>query len=288
MIETGFSRLPKEDVDKGQFLPRQGSVKDHTRLLKINKEVMLQNLVKDKRIQDAAVPTLLHPDFHKRNIYVSAENPTVLTGLLDWQSASIEPAFIYANETPDFATLPEKPEEDIFENEQDEHKNSEYKEKKLKDASICYQTYDICMKGLVPKLRPARLLDPTLFRLFHYSHTTWRDSATAIRQELIELSAHWAELELQGPCPISLTDNELKQHARDYEDFETIQKLKLWLKVSLQTNSDGWVPNVVWDAAKDAHRAAYDEWIRTARKSDSCGEGITVAKADNMWPFDAR
>lgn len=97
---------------------------------------MLQNMVKDKRIQDAAVPTLLHPDFHKRNIYVLAENPTVLTGLLDWQSASIEPAFIYANETPDFATLPEKPEEDTFENEQDEHKNSEYKEKKLKDASM--------------------------------------------------------------------------------------------------------------------------------------------------------
>lgn len=55
--------------------------------------------------------------------------------------------------------------------------------------SLLRQAYDVCMKGFVPKLRPARLLDPTLFRPFHYCHTSWRDSAAAVRQELIELSA---------------------------------------------------------------------------------------------------
>lgn len=287
LIETGFSRLPKENAVNRELLPHQGSIQDHIRLLKISQEVM-QKLVKDKRIQDAATPALLHPDFHKRNIYVSAKEPTVITGLLDWQSTSIEPAFIYANETPDFAALPDWPEENMFENRQDENKVPDHKEQEWKDVSICYQTYDVCMKGLAPKLRPARLLDPTLFRLFQYCHTTWRDSATAIRQELIELSARWTELELQGTCPFSPTEEELKEQARDYEDFETVQNLKLWLRNSLYTNSDGWVPNDVWDAAKDAHRAAYDEWIQTARESESCGESLTVAKADKLWPFDAR
>lgn len=115
-----------------------------------------------------------------------------------------------------------------------------------------------------------------------------RSQPIVIRQELIELSARWAELELQGSCPFSLTEEELKEHARDYEDFETIQKLKLWLRHSLHTNFDGWVPNHVWEAAKDAHRAAYDEWIRTAREPESRGESLTVAKADTLWPFDAR
>ncbi|KAF7183856.1 hypothetical protein CNMCM7691_004278 [Aspergillus felis] len=151
----------------------------------------MQKLVKDKRIQDAATPALLHPDFHKRNIYVSAEDPTVVTGVLDWQSASIEPAFIYANETPDFAALPEESDGMTFENGHDEHKDPARKEREFKDALICYQTYDVCMKGLAPKLRPARLLDPILFRTFLYCHTTWRDSATALREELIELSARW-------------------------------------------------------------------------------------------------
>ncbi|GFF63103.1 hypothetical protein IFM60648_00818 [Aspergillus lentulus] len=287
LIETGFSRLPKEDAGNRDLLPHQGSIGDHINLLKISQEVM-QKLVKNKRIQDAATPALLHPDFHKRNIYVSAEDPTVITGVLDWQSASIEPAFIYANETPDFAALPEEADGNIFENSHEEHKDPARKERECKDALICYQTYDVCMKGLAPKLRPARLLDPTLFRVFHYCHTTWRDSATALRQELIELSARWTELGLQDACPFSPNEEELKKHARDYEDFETVQKLKLWLRNSLHTNSDGWVPNDVWNAAKDAHRAAYDEWMQTARESEARGEGLTVAKADKLWPFDAR
>ncbi|XRM39189.1 hypothetical protein ABZX51_002557 [Aspergillus tubingensis] len=145
------------------------------------------------------------------------------------------------------------------------------------------------MKGLTPKLRPARLLDPTLFRLFHYTHTTWRDSATAIRQELIELSDRWAELELHGTCPYSFTAEEREKHAKCYEDFEAVQSLKLWLKRALNTNSDGWVPNEAWDAARDAHWAAYDEWIETAREFEERGEeGMTVEKAERLWPFDER
>lgn len=134
-------------------------------------------------------PALLHPDFHKRNIYVSADDPTVITGLIDWQSASIEPAFVYANEIPDFAGPPEEPEDDPSKNGHGESTTTSHEERILKDALICYQTYEVCMKGLIPKLRPARLLDPSLFRLFHYCHTTWRDSAAAVSQGLIELSA---------------------------------------------------------------------------------------------------
>ncbi len=249
----------------------------------------MRSLVDDKRIQDAAAPTLLHPDFHTRNIFVSADDPTLITGIIDWQSASVEPAFIYASETPDFAALPENSGEEIIENEGDSgQKPPGLSEREWKDALICHQTFDVVMKGLIPKTRPARLLDPSLFRLFRYCHTSWRDSAAALHRELIELSAHWSELGLQGSCPFSPTGKELEEHARDYEDFETFQRLKLWLKHSLHTNSDGWVPNDAWDAAKDAHRAVYDEWIQTARESESRGEDMTVAKADRLWPFDAR
>lgn len=288
LIQTGFSRLPKEGaISSRELLPHQGSIQEHTRLLRISQEV-LRKLIEDRRIQDAAAPTLLHPDFHKRNIYVSPGDPTVITGLIDWQSASIEPAFIYANETPDFAAPPVRSEEDTFDNSESEQDLPANKGREWKDASICYQTYDVCMKGLVPKLRPARLLDPTLFRLFHYCHTTWRDSATAVRQELVELSSRWAELGLQASCPYVPTNEELKEQARNYEDFETVQSLKLWLSNTLHTNSDGWVPNDVWDATRDAHRAAYNEWIQTAREAESRGENLTVAKAEKLWPFDAR
>ncbi|KAJ5457780.1 hypothetical protein N7475_009168 [Penicillium sp. IBT 31633x] len=144
------------------------------------------------------------------------------------------------------------------------------------------------MTALVPKLRPARLLDPTLFRLLHYYHTIWRDSAAPVCQELIDFSTRWTKLGLEGLCPFSPTDAELKEHAKDYEVFKAVQALKLWLKDTLDTNSNGWVPNDAWDATRVVHRAAYDEWIQTAKEAESRGEDMTVAKADKMWPFDAR
>lgn len=76
--------------------------------------------------------------------------------------------------------------------------------------------------------------------------------------------------------------------SRQYEDFEAVQALKLWLKGAFGTNSDGWVPNDEWDAARVKHRAAYGEWIETARESDANDEEMTVEKAEKMWPFDAR
>jgi hypothetical protein len=67
-----------------------------------------------------------------------------------------------------------------------------------------------------------------------------------------------------------------KRSPQNYEDFETVQRLKMWLRGSLNTGSNGLVPNEVWDAAKDAHRAAYNEWIETAREAEAQGDGLTV------------
>lgn len=103
-----------------------------------------------------------------------------------------------------------------------------------------------------------------------------------------ELSARLMGLGLPGSCPFSLTEEKLKKQARDYEDFETVQKLKLWLRNSLHTNSDGLIPNDLWNTATDAHCTTYDEWIQTAREFECRDEGLTVAKPDKLWPFDAR
>ncbi|KAI9929360.1 hypothetical protein MW887_000828 [Aspergillus wentii] len=232
-----------------QQLPYQGSVQEHINLLHTSQKV-LEHLIKDSRIQNAASPTLIHPDLHKRNIYVNPNDPTIITGIIDWQSTT--------------------------------------EKQKLNDAKICHQTYDVIMKGLIPKMGPAKLLDPTLFRPFHYCHTTWRDSATALRQELMELSARLSELGMEESCPYSPGEEEITEHAQYYEDFETVQRLKLWLKNSLNTDSDGWVPNEFWDAAKDAHKTAYHEWMETAREAEAQGDELTVEKADRLWPFDSR
>ncbi|EZF76977.1 hypothetical protein H105_01799 [Trichophyton soudanense CBS 452.61] len=266
LIDTALSRLPKEQPADDR-LPFRGTIQEHSDLIDACRKSM-NILIEDGR----------------RNIYDSPDDLTKVTGLIDWQLASIEPAFIYVHGTPDFASLADQ---GSAEADESEKAQSEDERRLQKDLSICHQTYDVIMKGKVPKMRAATRLDPTFFRLFHYCFTTWRDGAPAIRQELLDLRSLWSELGLPGSCPYDPDEEELHRHAKQYEDFETRQKLKTWLTMQMNSGSDGWVPNEIWDAAQEANRAAYAEWMESAKELGEA-EGMTPEKADRLWPFDAR
>jgi hypothetical protein len=164
---------------------------------------------KDPRIQDTAAPTLMHPDLHKRNIFVSDDDPTVITGIIDWQSSSIEPAFWYADDVPDFATpssLGNQPEP-----------NSER----------CAEAFNVCTQFLTPKLSRPRLMDEALFRPFRYCYRTWRDGAVAFRHELIETSRCWNGLGLEGSCPFPApAPEEMAMYQKEYRMFQAAQELR--------------------------------------------------------------
>ena len=108
LLDTALSRIPKTDIS-GDRLPYRGSIQEHVKLLTECRKVM--RIIADTQcVQAAAAPTLVHADYNKRNIYISCSDPTVISGVIDWQLTCIEPAFMYAHETPDFAALvDEKP-----------------------------------------------------------------------------------------------------------------------------------------------------------------------------------
>ncbi|EQL28770.1 hypothetical protein BDFG_08550 [Blastomyces dermatitidis ATCC 26199] len=56
----------------------------------------------------ARLPPREHPllHLHKRNIFVSKDNPTAITGFIDWQSTSVEPAFEGKLGVPDVPPQP--------------------------------------------------------------------------------------------------------------------------------------------------------------------------------------
>jgi hypothetical protein len=209
-----------------------------------------------------ALHTLLHPDIHKRNIFVSEEDPSQVTAIIDWRSTSIEPAFVYANHTPDFVedaaadipileTLlhgeaPSTVSSEVMSTEDSEIAAA--RNRYEKDVSTCQQTCKLVLRGFVPKLHNARAMDQILLRLFRYCDASWRDSAAALRQELIEISQRWTELGLPDPFPYKPTPEELREHEKQYEDFKTVQQLKLFLKRALIAESDGWVPVNEWAA----------------------------------------
>lgn len=145
--------------------PFQGSVDEHLQLLRSG-SIVLQQLVNNTRIQNNKAPTMFHSGLHKRNVFVSEENPMVVTGFIDWQLTRIEPAFYYADDVPDFATLPVSNEET--------QTNKSAKVKELE--SLCSQAYVAGLALLAPRMNAARSVNETLLRPFRYCHRTWRDS----------------------------------------------------------------------------------------------------------------
>ena len=246
---------------------------------------VIKELIKSPIIQSIAVPTLLHPDLHKRNIYVSDDDPTTIIALTDWQSAGVDPIFTYAFETPDLIASPLDIPASLTEVKisVEEHQDPERLQLE-KDASICRRTFEIATRGWVPKLHEARAADETLLRILRYCSSSWIDSAAALRQELIELSQRWTELGLPGSCPYVPSQEELETHKKQFEDYEASLKLKLFLVHVTGSNSDGWVAPEAWDVTREAYKAAFEEWMRTVK--DGGDPDMTEEKAGMLWPFD--
>ncbi|KAL5332625.1 hypothetical protein BJX70DRAFT_383697 [Aspergillus crustosus] len=89
----------------------------------------------DPRIRDSATLLLFHPDVHMRNIFISEDDPSVITSIIDWQATSIEPAFWYLDEVPDFAT----------------------------GSELCTKAFELSSQFFTPKLSGPRLMDDSLF-----------------------------------------------------------------------------------------------------------------------------
>ncbi|KAJ5745160.1 hypothetical protein N7520_010342 [Penicillium odoratum] len=105
LIDNALAQVPATDPDPKTLerpLPfYQGAVKTHIRLLEDTRQV-LHTMSEDIKVKYRAEPMLFHPDLHKRNIFISDDDPTNITAFINWHSASIEPAFWYTGTTPDF------------------------------------------------------------------------------------------------------------------------------------------------------------------------------------------
>jgi hypothetical protein len=242
----------------------------------------MQVLAAKEDVQAMAALVLLYPAIHKRSIYVSPDDPYIVTGMVSWRSACIGPAFMHVVFTPDFA------DKEVQASKCDDNRAETKDDRDLAtDAFRCYQTYDRIMTR-TPKLRPATDYNPSYFELLVCGFLSWGFGAPHIRQLLLDVKNSWTEMELPGDCPYRRSEEELRDHARQYKDYEAVTELKEFLMTELQTDSDGWVPNERWEAALEAHRDIYAKGMKEARESEARGGDLTVEKADRLWPFDPR
>ncbi|KAL3477624.1 kinase-like domain-containing protein [Aspergillus californicus] len=261
LIDAGLSRVPPVDIDLERRPIYHGLPQTHLALLERTRSVLKQ-MIMDTRISNSATPLLFHPDLHMRNIFVSDDNPSTITGIIDWQTASIEPTFWYSDEVPDFAT----------------------------GSNICTKAFELSSQFLTPKLSCPRLMNDNLFRPFRYCYRTWRDGAVALRHEMIETARLWNKLGFKGQCPYPLPrQEELKNHEKEYRLFEAAQHLRTDLSGLLNTASDGWIPPDGWKAAQLAHKELFEGMLQavvTNADSDDEEPVRDEATLRSIWPFD--
>jgi hypothetical protein len=238
---------------------------------------MLKEMAKSSQIQNVASPVMFHPDLHKRNIFISEEDPTIVSAIIDWQSTSIEPAFWYADVMPDFAqSIPHPSGEDKIEPK----------------SETCAKAYDVCIQFLAPKLSAARATEEAYLRPFRYCYRTWEDGAVAFREELIQTSLLWKELGFAVPSPFPLPcPDEIAVHQREYKLFEAAHQLRHSLSSLLNTASDGWVSPEDWEGTQYAHREVFKGMLQEVLSNEQPDDDEPIRGEDDLreiWPFDLK
>lgn len=279
LIDSAMSRIPPSDDALKPRLPYLGSVDKNINLIRQCSQVF-DALNQTEALQKTSLPLFWHPDFHMRNIFVQDEDPTQVTGIIDWQSAGISPAFMYALETPDFA------EELPYDEALDGH--AEDPDGSIKgaraDAERCGIAYAVCAK-ITPKLDAAKDLDPIMARSFLFCDSTWRNGAAMLQDELHTLSKSWQELGLPGTCPYEMDEDEVSEHKKLFEDFETSQRLRSYLTRKFHGSSDGWVPSAEYDESKAKLETLLQSWLDVSSSEE---DGMTLEKARALWPWNGR
>ncbi|TVY71537.1 Altered inheritance of mitochondria protein [Lachnellula suecica] len=253
LIDNGYSLLP--DSEPPILNKWQGSIEEHLYLLK---------------------------EALARNIFIS--DTGIITGIIDWQFAAVEPTFAYADTNPDFL-FPHENIEAIAAMElgpgADEFSVQQRSTKVKNRFDILQKLFSVGLQASMRDLHEARALDPMLLRPFKYCGTSWRDSAVALQEELGSVSREWTALGLVGSCPYQLTAKELEQHKDRFEDLEAAMELKMAVVQATGSDLDGWLSIERFDAAVQTCHELYVKRVE--------GEnGNSRRLAESMWPFDVR
>lgn len=274
LVDAGFSRIPLEDDLKKRPV-YHGTIEEHIELLKHARPVV-RVTASDPRVQKAATPTIFHPSLRAEEIFVSNDDPSVITGIIDWQHAAIEPAFWYSNNVPNFARITSEP---------DDNKSEHSKE------VVCAEAFEACTKYYLPKIGYARSMEENTFRPFRYCPQTWFSGASGFRHELIELSKDWhVHLGLTGTCPYQTpTAEEQAKHKETYEFFKEVHKVLDYIEKTFRIGPDGWVPPEHYETVMEIQKDCFNELVRTVHATEDGGPDEPLKNEEDVraiWPWD--
>lgn len=256
-----------------------GSIEDHVKMA-MRTRLVLRAIAADPRVQDTATPTLFHDYVGKGDIFVSEDDPSVITGVIDWQFSSIEPAFWYIFSVPDWA-------KESF----TASSNEESSQQERKTAALCKESWEVCTKHFLPSIAKPQSMEANLFRPFFLCHNTWKDGAVFLRHDLIESAKDWNNhLGLSGSSPYPApTAKEKEKHKKEYEFFKDIRSLRGEIASLFKATDDGWVFPEVYDLAMDMQKDLYMSLVETALDPKNYDPNEPLKDEEDtraVWPYD--
>ena len=250
--------MPANDENNGVKLLQTAEAR--TALLDTVQKSM-KVIIETDAAKNTSLPTLFHPDFHTRNIFVDSEDPTKITGIIDWQWAAIEPSFMLTAETPDFAE--ELPDDGSPKQEASTDSDKLSPQAKVRaDAEFCAKVWAVMLQ-ICPKSRAAYALDRTLSSFLAAGSAGWLKDAISMRLILLELGQKWEELELPGQGFYQSCGDEAEELERQLDTVRLDNRLRQHLARLLGCETDGWVAAEKWDEVLPIYRAEYSQFIRS-------------------------
>ncbi|KAI1987138.1 hypothetical protein LOZ53_004468 [Ophidiomyces ophidiicola] len=221
-------------------------------------------------------PVLLHHDLHADNIFVDKDDPTKITGIIDWQATYAAPLFLQTRFPSIFdcedpypwgAVQPKLPKELDSMTESDK-KTAEQQFTRLRLKKF----YELASRKFNPDIPRAMDAmrnddDPTSF-IFHLLGQTSVDGPIPLQELLIQVCEKWDLLSAKRgssiPCPVDFSSEEISRHREKAERWATIYGEFNDLLVDVG-GKDGWVSHDEYHEALlrfNEHRGALEKLRR--------------------------
>lgn len=276
-------RISNRSSEKHQVMAHLDSIEEQSRLLETTITVM-KMLDSHPRLVESAQPTLWHTDLHMGNIFVSPDDNTQITSLIDVQCQSILPLFLQA-QWPVFLQPPREyirgfvqpslP--DDFESLDEDGKAVAMQEWAQSKVAKAYEV----SKFIEDRAAYNAMDVPRVFReLFIRAGEVSEAGAVPLRECLIDIFQNWSDLRFPGQCPYSFSHEEISNHERQFAQYREWNEVRQLAQECLDTDAEGWIaPQLDFAEKRRQNRELLSMYIEQVAGEKSPEE------ARRIWPF---
>jgi hypothetical protein len=283
----GHPRLPFDISHRGIYDYQKVSPADHA--VNIERYLQIAPHLIPRDDEFLLRPTLRHPDFQPRNIFVADDFS--ITSIIDWQHCSVLPLILQAG-VPDYfqnfgddeslrLKMPHLPESFDAMNDADQAEALE----QYRRRHLHYYYFVATYKFNKPHY-DALLTDSALpkQKLQQYASIPWEGDNISLKAQLIRAVKNWPVLTAREDgsvpaCPIQFSDEEIEECLRMEEEKNHIDMNMEKIRDRIGLNSDGWTPNERYEDALEENKHVKAEALHGQ------DEAIRKEVLEN-WPLD--